>query len=243
MDRKSVKRVDDQGQALGFDARLTPLAASISTEEQRQRGQLAEYLHDDVCQFLSLAQIKLSMSRQTDDVEERAQLAASAEDLVKRANRSVRAMMLQLVHSRLREDALVGDVLWVAQDIEQLYGIKVSLIDDAQPMGAAARTVIVQCLRELLVNVAKHAHTNEASVSIARSGETVRLIVDDEGEGFALDSLKGQRDAGGFGLSAIRQRVHGIGGRMCVCSQPAKGTTVTIQVPDNGIALGDGESW
>ena len=243
MDRKNIDAGDDQGQVLGFEPRLASLAATISPAEKRERGQLAEFLHDDVCQFLSLAQIKLSMSRQTDDVEERAQLAASAEDLVKRANRAVRAMMLRLVHSRPSDDQLVGDVQWVAQDIEQLYGIKVHLMDDGQPMGVPVRTAIVQCLRELLVNVAKHAHTNEASVSIARSGETVRLIVDDEGAGFALDSLMGQRDAGGFGLSSIRQRIRSLGGRVCVCSEPAKGTTITIEVPDEFTTVGDSESW
>lgn len=235
---------DDPGHALGNESRLQrPLPTSISPAEKRERDRLAEYLHDDVCQFLSLAQIKLSMSRQTDDFEERAQLAASAEDLVKRANRSVRAMMLQMVQPHPREADLVGDVQWIAHDIEQLYGTKIQLVDDGQPMGVQARFVLVKCLRELLVNVAKHANTNEASVTIARNGEMVQLVVADEGQGFALDFLRAQRAGGGFGLSSIRKRVRTVGGQMTVRSEPAKGTTITIQVPAEVATSEECDSW
>ena len=235
---------DDPGHAPGNESRLPrPLPASISPAEKRERDRLAEYLHDDVCQFLSLAQIKLSMSRQTDDFEQRAQLAASAEDLVKRANRSVRAMMLQMVQPHTREADLVGDVQWIAHDIEQLYGTKIQLVDDGQPMGVQARVVLVKCLRELLVNVAKHAHTNEASVTIARNGEMVQLIVADEGQGFALDFLRAQRAGGGFGLASIRKRVRAVGGQMTVRSEPAKGTTITIQVPAEVAPSAECDSW
>lgn len=244
MDCKGIQLGGDHGQSLGYEARLPrPLPNPISPAEKLERDRLAEYLHDDVCQFLSLAQIKLSMSRQTDDYEQRAQLAASAEDLVKRANRSVRAMMLQMVQPHPREADLVGDFHWVAHDIEQLYGTKIQLVEDGLPMGVQARGVLVKCLRELLVNVAKHANTNEASVTIARNGEMVQLIVSDEGQGFALDFLRAQRAGGGFGLSSIRKRVRTVGGQMTVRSQPAKGTTITIQVPAQVATSAECDSW
>lgn len=223
--------------------RLPALSGTISPAEMRERGRLAELLHDDVCQFLSLAQIKLSMSRQTDNIEERSQLAASAEELVKRANRSVRAMMLQMVQPRPMQNVLAGSVEWVAQDIEQLYGIKINLLDDGQHIGVRARIVLVQCLRELLVNVAKHAKTNEATVTIGRLGDIFQLIVADQGQGFIRDPLADEDCPGGFGLASIRERVSSIGGHMSISSAAGQGTTVTIKVPAQSTTSSAGESW
>lgn len=219
------------GQALGCDSGIPMLTSPVSPAEKHERGRLAEYLHDDVCQFLSLAQIKLSMFKQTENDDERSRLAASAEELVRRANRSVRAMMLQMIHSRTHEPVYVGAAEWVVQDIEQLYELSVRLHDDGPSMGVQTRIVLLQCLRELLVNVAKHAHTDEATVTIRRNRGTVQLTVADKGHGFNREPLVAERSAGGFGLSSIRERIEDLSGTMDVQSAPGQGTTVTIEVP------------
>lgn len=220
------------GSAFGNNARLlrtARLPSDLSTEARRERGRLAEYLHDDVCQVLSLAQIKLSVARQAEDPDERAGLVASAEELVKRANRSVRAMMLRMVHSPCSENSPVT-ARGIAEDIEQLYGIRVHLVDGGS-MDTQSHDVLVQCLRELLVNVAKHAQTNEATVTIANTGSMATLVVADSGRGFAVDPLLSPRPVRGFGLASIRQKVRGLGGELRIASQPGKGSTVTVDIP------------
>ena len=216
--------------------RAEHFASGMSTEERRERGRLAEYLHDDVCQVLSLAQIKLSVARQAEDPDERAGLVSSAEELVKRANRSVRAMMLRMVQSPCSERSPVT-ARGIAEDIEQLYGIRVHLVEGGST-DAQSRDVLVQCLRELLVNVAKHAETNEATVTITDTGSMATLVVADSGRGFAVDPLLSPRPVRGFGLSTIRQKVRGLGGELRIASQPGKGSTVTIEIPSQMIVPG-----
>jgi signal transduction histidine kinase len=59
-----------------------------------------------------------------------------------------------------------------------------------------------------------------------RDGVTLR--VEDTGDGFDLNEVKGK---GGLGLISMEERVRLIDGRFSIQSQPGKGTTVEVFVP------------
>jgi signal transduction histidine kinase len=114
--------------------------------------------------------------------------------------------------------------------------LNVSLSDDGQPkpIDLRVRVVLFQCLRELLVNTAKHAKVNAASVSIICAGDAVEVSVRDAGIGCAPQAINDRKNGnrgGGFGLFSIRERVNSLGGKMVLESAPGEGTTVTLQVP------------
>lgn len=56
-------------------------------------------------------------------------------------------------------------------------------------------------------------------------GDVVALDGRDDGVGFEPDA------ANGFGLVAMRQRVHGLAGTLEVESEPGAGTAVSVRVP------------
>jgi len=87
-------------------------------------------------------------------------------------------------------------------------------------------------VRELLVNVAKHAQAHNVTVSTRRIGNEIRVSVEDDGVGFDI-SQTGSHDykTGGFGLFSIRERLGHIAGRLEVESKPGRGTRVTLTVP------------
>jgi signal transduction histidine kinase len=57
--------------------------------------------------------------------------------------------------------------------------------------------------------------------------DEVTLDIRDDGHGCDQDQL----NDGGFGLTAMRQRVTGLAGELAVESEPGAGTAVSVRVP------------
>ena len=93
------------------------------------------------------------------------------------------------------------------------------------------RVILFQCLRELLINVARHGGVHRASVRMTTHGGAVRVVVRDRGEGFDAEQVDGRTGDGRFGLFSIRERLRNLGGRMRLRSQPGRGTTVVLEAP------------
>ncbi|HEV2377365.1 MAG TPA: ATP-binding protein [Streptosporangiaceae bacterium] len=94
----------------------------------------------------------------------------------------------------------------------------------AVPVGVGA--AIVHALREALANVAAHAGTGEAWVSVSQpSPGGVRVSVRDEGVGFDPSQVDPVR----LGVRrSIVERLADCGGRALLCSAPGEGTMVTL---------------
>jgi signal transduction histidine kinase len=85
---------------------------------------------------------------------------------------------------------------------------------------------LFRALRELLVNVAKHAGASEAYVGIWRDRDVARISVEDSGVGFAPEARHQ-----GFGLLALRDRVAQMGGSVEIESAVGHGTRTMVSVP------------
>jgi len=87
-------------------------------------------------------------------------------------------------------------------------------------------------VRELLINVVKHAQASTASVSLSVKDGRLRLEVRDDGVGFdAAQSVEPSATGGGFGLFSIRERLAYLGGTVAIRSSPGRGTRVTVVAP------------
>jgi CheY-like chemotaxis protein/anti-sigma regulatory factor (Ser/Thr protein kinase) len=93
--------------------------------------------------------------------------------------------------------------------------------------------LLFQSVRELLSNVLKHAHTDEATVSltITPNGD-LQVTVEDKGNGFDVEALELQSgDSARFGLFSLTERMATMGGRVSIDSEVGRGTTVTLVMP------------
>ncbi|HEY6673390.1 MAG TPA: sensor histidine kinase, partial [Rubrobacteraceae bacterium] len=92
-------------------------------------------------------------------------------------------------------------------------------------------TTLFRVAQEALTNVRKHARSSRAHVTLERSGETVRLLVRDEGRGFRPGDTLNQCGPGErVGLSGMRERISLLGGRFEIYSEPGSGTSVVAEV-------------
>ncbi|UCD48878.1 MAG: PAS domain S-box protein [Phycisphaerales bacterium] len=225
------KRAEEQTK--WYQERLQSLAMELSLAEERERRRLAANLHDNLVQHLGLIQIKLSLLRQTPNEVERQAALKEIEELVGRSIASSRSLTLQLSHPVLYDLGFVAGAEWLAEDVQALYGLKVSVKDDGhpKPLEERIRVVLFQCLREVLINASKHAQVDNVRVRIERRhDDSVRVTVRDRGVGFDPAVLD-NRSTHGFGLFSIRERLQHLRGHVKVRSAPGKGTTVILTVP------------
>jgi CheY-like chemotaxis protein len=92
--------------------------------------------------------------------------------------------------------------------------------------------LLFQSVRELLINTAKHAGTDHASVTVQPHGDHLSIQVRDEGQGFEPSSRAGSSDQSSqFGLFSITERMKALRGSFTIESAPGLGTTAVLTLP------------
>jgi signal transduction histidine kinase len=119
---------------------------------------------------------------------------------------------------------------WLAGSLDAKCGLMVehSIAEDAEPQSEDIRLLLFHSCQELLLNVAKHAGTSSARLSLRRVGEAIFLTVEDRGRG--MERGKESSDEG-IGLPRIRRAVEQVQGTLTVRTGPSEGTTVEVRVP------------
>lgn len=214
-------------------AQLRELSVALSLTEERERRAIAVDLHDDLGQTLALLKMRVDLLRNQAPAGPFADALADASDLLLEASDRVRSLAFQLSPMILYEIGLVPALEWLADEMKRLYSLTVTVDADAAAratLDASARTVLFRAVRELLINVGKHANSDVAHVDCRRTEGDMSIVVTDSGKGFdpeVVFSAAGR----GFGLRSVRERVSGLGGTMKCESIPGDGSRVTLQVP------------
>ncbi len=210
---------------------LRALASDLEAAEERERRQIARDLHDDLGQTLAAARIRLSALCGSEHEEVRGR-ANDVGALIDRASSAIRSLASQLAPDVLHELGLVAALDWLGEEIARTFGLQVSFLDDGEPkpLGHEVRSIVYRAVRELLINVAKHAGTGHATLDCSRAMEHVVVRVADEGVGFdagALETVQPRR----LGLINLRERLTLIGGTAEIRSTPGGGTTAVLSAP------------
>ena len=217
--------------ALKRTKQLRTLAFELTRAEESERQAIARDLHDDLGQVLAVAKIKLAPLLTNGTGAKPDHAVREVNDLIDQAERSVRSLAFQLSPAVLYELGLVPALEWLADEMKKSYGLSVDFTDDgaSKPLVHAARAILFRAIRELLINVAKHAGVGVARVAARRTGGELVITVSDAGVGFDPDTEVAQRT--GFGLLSVRERLSFIGGSIDIASMPGDGTLVTLTAP------------
>ncbi|MEW9573275.1 sensor histidine kinase [Rhodanobacter sp. Si-c] len=184
-----------------------------------ERERIGRDLHDLLGHTLSLITMKLELSRKLldrDPATARRELA-EAEEVARHALAEVRSAVTGIRAAGFAAELASAALL-----------LRTSGVQFDQHLQAANLPEPVECslalvLREAATNIARHAHATRARVSLTRTGDGVRLSIEDNGRG-------GVRAAGN-GLSGMQERVQALGGSLRLDSPPGGGTRLDIDVP------------
>lgn len=211
---------------------LRGLASQLTLVEQRERKHLAAELHDYLAQMLALGRMKISQLRlKLEGAPAAIPLVGEIDDVFAKGLTYTRSLMAKLSPPVLDELGLPAALTWLAQQMP-LHGliVEVRLACDKVPLPEDQAVLLFHSVRELLINVAKHAGTDHATVALRIDEDKwLHIEVRDTGRGFDVTEVKPAGEH--FGLFSVRERMQAMGGRLGVKSAVGTGTTMTLMMP------------
>ena len=217
-----------------YQQQLQSLASELSLTEERERRRLATVLHDHIAQLLMVAKGKFEKMQESTLYRSLANPMEEIRRLIEESIRYTRSLVFELSPPILYDLGFESAMEWLAEHMQQQYGLAVEVEDDEElkPLDNEARVLLFRAVRELLFNVLKHAQASCARVRLRKDGKQLRVIVEDNGVGFAPEKLgASSAKMEGFGLFSIRERMKYVGGRMEVESIPGQVTRVILTMP------------
>lgn len=194
--------------------------------EERERQRLAEGLHDTALQNLLSARHDLQEAANMGDHP----ALHRAEAMISQTVGELREIVSELHPLVLEQAGLEAALSALVAHASQGAGLHAHVAYSARPHPLHER-VLLAAARELLSNVAKHAHARNVDVRCSdRDGWTV-LSVADDGAGFDTATIGERVVAGHIGLASQRARIESAGGELTVESEPGEGTIATVRLP------------
>jgi two-component system, sensor histidine kinase len=229
-ERKQAER-----KVLVYQKRLQELVAQLTITEEQERKRIATELHDEISQPLALAKMSvdaaLAVEREPERVSFLSDMQTSLESLLTKTQWLTR----DLGAPSLCEFGLEVAVReWLSHEVEKKYAIAVNVESNRtkRSLDDTTKTLIFRVIRELAINVIKHAQARHLDISITQQNGQLKICVSDDGIGFNPEDAEfTSAQQGGYGLFSIKERVTHMGGTVDIQSCPGQGAQVVLQLP------------
>jgi signal transduction histidine kinase len=204
------------------------LASETALAERRS---VSQYLHDHLGQNLGYLHIKLDQlitQRQQLSLEK---VLKDLEMMRSAANDSYKIMrgVLETLHPETSK-TLMNLLLEHAKKIAARANFELDFQTQGNPhpFPQNIQSAIFFAFEELLSNIEKHAKAEKIAVLVKWGLDDFTLTIQDNGIGFAPETVKADQH---FGLEILHERMLSINGSINYAALKNSGTTVKIQVP------------
>jgi PAS domain S-box-containing protein len=217
-----------------FESALRHLSGRLLHAQDEERRKVATELHDGIGTYVSGLSLALGKMRTFLDEgnPEHQKVVAECRDLIQAAAGEIRSISY-LLHPPTMEEMGLGSTLeWLVRGFSSRCGITISLqlATDIGRLKAETELTIFRVTQEALDNVYRHSGSSTAAVRLFRESETVVLEVADQGRGMEPPSV-GSVPEFTVGISGMRERVEGLGGKFSIESVSGEGCTVRAALP------------
>ncbi|HEX7481140.1 MAG TPA: sensor histidine kinase [Polyangiales bacterium] len=224
---------------------MTALVASRAREEGRrqlldrtissledERRRIARELHDDVGQSLSALLMELRAQKSAGVLA--SMLGSELEVRVLGLIDSVYRMALDLRPALLDDLGLIAALGRQIEELTARHGLpidfqSVGLEREMPRLPRGIKTALYRVAQEALHNIMRHAHAQRVSLVVIRRPDEVVLLVEDDGVGFDVESIRHSADA--LGVLGMEERVTLCGGTLTIESTPGQGTNLRARIP------------
>jgi signal transduction histidine kinase len=207
-------------------ARARLLRDQAAVVRAAERREIAMELHDGALQTLYAVGIQLDRSRrlQMASVPDPGSLDLVLE-AVQQAMDAIRRVLDDL--DQTPAPAIVDQLRLATHQMAELYGIKLTWqgLALAKEMPGGWASDLSMLIAEAVSNAGRHGRASEVLVCLERSGNTIRLTVDDNGIG--LSDVSGA----GRGLGNLSRRAQRLGGVATLEARPEGGARVAVELP------------
>jgi PAS domain S-box-containing protein len=215
------------------ESNLRAMALDLARAEENERQRLALFLHDEIGQSLALLQMMFGRFAAALKLKSKERDIQQIRDVLGKTIDQIHSLTFELSPPVLHQLGLEAAIEWAGEKISLDHGIEFTFSDDGKmkPLEADLKALLFRCVRELMMNIVKHAKARRMTVALTRMAERVFVVVEDDGIGFDASFLDGQQNLPGFGLFSICEHLASVGGSIHLQSEPGRGTRVTLSVP------------
>lgn len=200
----------------------------------QERNLLAQGLHDSIAQTLSFLNLQAQMlesaiqSNHRDDIDESLTLIKAG---VQECYEDVREL-LHNFRTKLTRQEFPDAVASLAECFRQQTRVDIAVEwhGNGVPLSAAEQLQVIFIIQESLSNIRKHAEASHAVIRICNERDFT-LEIADNGVGFAIDSVQ-EYNGRHVGINIMRERAQRIQAQLAIRSEPGKGTTVSLMLPE-----------
>jgi len=231
------KRKKAEERLFNYQEQLRNLTSELSLAEEQARQRIATELHNRIGQALAISKMKLAVLRKLALTDDLAESLGEVYTLISQTIKDTRSLIIELRPPALYELGFEKAIEGLVKELQEQNGIQIEFKDDGQTkqLNDDIRIFLYNAVRELLVNVIKHARAQHAKLSIKKDGTTLQTIIKDNGIGFDISKMDSYVNHHGcYGLFSIRERLSFFGGHLTLESKPSHGSCVTLVVPLKG---------
>lgn len=213
-ERKSIER------------KLAQISQELVATEERERRAIAEDLHDSVTQLLAISKKEVAALRSSNTNLKRLEIV---EGNLGKALTDLRALTFQISPPVLYDFGLVAALEWLVEDVNtrhDMHLVYANLIDFPLNPGQKESVVLYRAVRELIINVIKHAGVPDGQILLRANRTQFIVEVADERVGFSTDVTRN-----GFGLFSLEDRLLFMEGKINIMSTLGEGTVIQVRVP------------
>ena len=205
--------------------------------QERERGELARDLHDEVGPFLFAINIDAAAIERHAASGRVAPIASHVHSIVEAVahmQRQVKSMLGRLKPLGLAEFGLKGAIdglvdFWRRRRPDIAYHADIA--PEAATYGELVDLTVYRIVQECLSNIARHSRSSRVEISIAPDASSrdvpAALVVTIADNGRGMDGPA----SAGYGLLGMGERVKALGGLLTITNKPDEGFTVTARLP------------
>jgi signal transduction histidine kinase len=233
LDHETLAGLADVSAVAITSAQLRERERLTATVAERER--IARELHDSLAQVLGVTHLRLRAVLNDPAILEAPRVRHELDDLADMAQeafRDVREAILGLREASHVEKGFLPGLAAYLEKFGRQASIRVRL--DAAPdldpdLGPHSEIQLIRVIQEALANVRKHAEARSATVRVSEDASGTTIEIEDDGRGF--DTALHAGDAGGYGLTTMRERMALVGGSFWVDSSVGTGTRIVAHIP------------
>lgn len=216
-----------------MNEQLRELTAHLQNIREEERIHIAREMHDELGQLLTAFKMDISWLYKKLSGADDAVVIQKLDDMSMLVDDSVlfvRKLASELRPSMLDDFGLIPALEWHSEEFEKRFNIEVEFIPGVKEIKTSSEiaTGLFRMYQESLTNVARHAEATKVSASLQVSEDQLCLSIRDNGKGFnSIDTTPKKT----LGLLGMKERAAMIGGHLEISSEPGKGTSIVITVP------------
>jgi signal transduction histidine kinase len=210
------------------------LNAELEIQEQTLQN-IAQEIHDNVGQVLSLAKLNLN----TLDISKQPELEdkiTNSKNLIGKAIQDLRDLSRSLNTEAIMAMGLakaIGNELEIINK-SGVCQTQLDVVGESPKMDAQQELIIFRIVQESLHNILKHAVAKTIKVSIHYTNAALELNIEDDGKGFDVSAIQKNNDSKmGMGIRNMQNRARLIKAEFNLTSTENKGTHLKMILPLN----------